>query len=226
MNNLLIGTDELGVLRDRGRRAGRPAHRRGHERRAHPHDQHPQHADRGARAGVPAAGAAAPPAAGQRRCRCPRRRRGHRARHRGARAGRAVAHHRAAAFRSRGALDGGEPGAVGENWLLPGGDEAGRSACRTSAPSHWRPATSSGCSRPAVAAGASSRRVRPTRPDRLPGLRHEARPATPQVAGRSSFTADGTAPTSAGKASRCAAPHVVGDSSRESTIATCHTLVP
>ncbi len=42
-------------------------------------------------------------------------------------------------------LAGGEPGAVGENWLLPGGDESVPSGCPTSARSSSRPATSSGC---------------------------------------------------------------------------------
>ncbi len=58
----------LGLLRD-GRPAGRAAGptAAGHERRPHRHDQHPQHADRGAGADVPAAGAALPPAPGERR---------------------------------------------------------------------------------------------------------------------------------------------------------------
>ena len=38
-------------------------------------------------------------------------------------------------------LEGGEPGAVGENWLLPGGDESRAGGCRTSARSSWPPAT-------------------------------------------------------------------------------------
>ena len=43
-------------------------------------------------------------------------------------------------------LAGGGPGAVGENWLLPGGDEAPRRArCPTSARCTCAPATCCGC---------------------------------------------------------------------------------
>ena len=67
---------------------------------------------------VPVAGAPAPATAGLRRCRLRARRRGDRARPSGARGRDGVADHGATR------LAGGEPGAVGENRLLPGGDEA------------------------------------------------------------------------------------------------------
>ena len=50
----------------------------------------------------------------------------HRAGHPGARAGHPVADHRAAGQRARGVWPAAAPGAVGENWLWPGGDEARR----------------------------------------------------------------------------------------------------
>ena len=67
MNNVLIGGDGLGVLRDDRRRPGRPARPGRHERRPHRDDQHQEHADRGAGARLPDAGAALPAARGQRR---------------------------------------------------------------------------------------------------------------------------------------------------------------
>ena len=124
----------LGLLRDRGRGTGgsTATHRRswrscrcGNVRCAHRHDQHPEHPDRGAGAGripmrvlrVPAAaGAAAAPA-----------------RRRAARASSAISQVLEDATVSLiterrvsqpWGLAGGEPGAVGENWLLPGGDES------------------------------------------------------------------------------------------------------
>ena len=59
MNNVLVGGDGWVYYETVGRRAGRPAGPCRHERRAHRDDEHAQHADRGARAGVPAAGACA-----------------------------------------------------------------------------------------------------------------------------------------------------------------------
>ena len=71
---------------------------------------------------LPVAGAALRIAAGERRRGRARGRRWHRARARGAGTDHRLAHHRATGQPSWG-LGGGEPGAVGENWLLPGGDE-------------------------------------------------------------------------------------------------------
>ena len=76
----------LGVLRDGGgRRRAASRARSGHERRPHRHDQLPEHADRGAGAGLPDAGAPLPAAGGERRRGPLAGRRGHRARPRGAR---------------------------------------------------------------------------------------------------------------------------------------------
>ena len=50
MNNLTLGNDQLHVLRDRGRRPGSVRGRRRAQRGARRDVQHPQHADRGARA--------------------------------------------------------------------------------------------------------------------------------------------------------------------------------
>ncbi len=105
------GQRPVGLLRDPGRWAGRPARRSRHERGAHPHDQHPQHAHRGAGAVIPGAGATPAPAAGQRRCRAPSGRRGDRARPRGAGGGHLVVDHRAAHVAAMG--PGGRPAGGG-----------------------------------------------------------------------------------------------------------------
>ena len=65
-------------------------------------------------------------------------------------------------------LAGGGDGAVGENWLLPGGDESAPSACPTSARSSSPRATCSGCSPPAAAAGVWPLAELP-RPSQYPG---------------------------------------------------------
>ena len=128
MNNVLIGGDRLGVLRDRRRRAGRPAAVGAGMSGVHTAMTNTRNTpDRGARAGLPAAGAAPAAAAGERR---------RRARTPAATASSATSRcsrrPRCRSSPSAGAsppwgLDGGGPGAVGENWLLPGGDEAGPS---------------------------------------------------------------------------------------------------
>ena len=80
---------------------------------------------------------------GQRRRRAVAGRRGHRARPRGARGRHPVAHHRAARVSRPWGLAGGEPGAVGENWLLPGGDEAAAEPLPDKCTIRCGPATSS-----------------------------------------------------------------------------------
>ena len=67
MNNVMLGTDDVHVLRDARRRPGRVRGRRRPERRARRDVQHAQHAGRGARAGVPAARPRVRDAARQRR---------------------------------------------------------------------------------------------------------------------------------------------------------------
>ena len=59
MNNLTLGNDALLLLRDARRRAGRVRGRGRPERRARGDEQHAEHADRGARARIPAARARA-----------------------------------------------------------------------------------------------------------------------------------------------------------------------
>ena len=72
---------------------------------------------------LPAAGAALPPARGQRRRRPVPGGDGHRARPPGARGLHRSASSPNAGSASRPGLAGGGPGAVGENWVLPGGFE-------------------------------------------------------------------------------------------------------
>ena len=84
----------LGLLRDGGRRSGRPPARPGHEWRSHGDDQHQEYADRGAGAHLPVAGAALPAAAGEWRCWSGAGGRGHRAGPAGAGGLHGVAHHR------------------------------------------------------------------------------------------------------------------------------------
>ena len=90
------GRGRLGVLRDRGRRPGRPTGPGRDVRRAHGHDQYQEHAGGGVRAGLPAASAAAATVERQRRGRRSSGRRRRRTGHRAARAGHAVVDHRAA----------------------------------------------------------------------------------------------------------------------------------
>ena len=66
MNNLLIGGDGLGLLRDDRRRPGRPPGPGRDERRPHRHDQYAKYAHGGPGTGFPAEGPALPPAAGER----------------------------------------------------------------------------------------------------------------------------------------------------------------
>ena len=127
MNNVLVGNDRLGVLRDDGRRAGRSAAgrgRSGHERRPHRHDQHPQHAHRGAgavlsRCGCDASGCGGAVAA-------PGCHPGGDGIERDLEVLEAATLSLITERRTSPpwGLDGGQPGAVGENWLLPGGDES------------------------------------------------------------------------------------------------------
>ena len=107
----------LHLLRDARRRPGRVRRRRRPERRARGDVEHPQHADRGARAGVPAAGGRVRAAARLGRRRPPARRRRRGARARGAGRDALLADHRAPPARRRPGADGGEPGAPGRNLL-------------------------------------------------------------------------------------------------------------
>ena len=95
MNNLTLGNDALHLLRDARRRPGRLRRRRRAERRPRGDVEHAQHADRGARARVPAAGGRVLAAARLRRGRAPPRRRRRGARARGARRDALLADHRA-----------------------------------------------------------------------------------------------------------------------------------
>ena len=175
MNNVLLGGDGWVYYETDRRWAGRASVGRRHERRAHRDDEHARHAGRGARAR-----AAAP--------RAPLRRS----------AGGAVAPARtraatASSARSRCSrtspcrsspsggvsapwgLAGGAPGATGENWLLPGGDEsAAPSACPTSAPCSSRrrraPRPHAGRRRLRASATRASSRVS------RPGARSRSRP--------------------------------------------------
>ena len=124
------GRRRLGLLRDDRRRTGRsatPSDRRRpgprHERRPHAMTNTKNTPIGGVRAVVPDAGRALPAATGERWRRRRSGWRGHRARPADARGRHGVADHRTAGEPPWG-LAGGEPGAVGENWLLPGGDEA------------------------------------------------------------------------------------------------------
>ena len=123
MNNVLIGGDGLGVLRDGRRRSGRPPRPGGHERRPHGHDQHAgtrrsRRWSGRSRCGCCATGCGGGAAA--------------RARRRAARASSGTSQvledctvsliTERRVSRPWG-LAGGEPGAPGENWLLPDGDE-------------------------------------------------------------------------------------------------------
>ena len=93
MNNLVIGGEGY-LLRDDRRRAGRVTGRRRRLGRARGHDEHAEHADRGARAGVPDARRALRTGRRVRRRRPSPRGRRHRARDPRAGAGDGVAAHR------------------------------------------------------------------------------------------------------------------------------------
>ncbi len=127
MNNVLVGGDGLGVLRDHrpAARAAARVHAAGHERRAHRHDQHLNTPIEALERAFPMRVLALRPAAGERR------------RRRSRPAGTGIERDllmledvtvslitERRVSRPWG-LAGGAPGAVGENWLLPGGDEAG-----------------------------------------------------------------------------------------------------
>ena len=102
MNNFTLGNERLHLLRDARRRPGRLRRRRRPERRARGHVQHAEHADRGAGAGVPAAGGGVLGAARLGRRRPPPRRRGRGARAGGAGADALLADHRAPPPRAAG----------------------------------------------------------------------------------------------------------------------------
>ena len=95
MNNLTLGNDDFTYYETARRRPGRVPGRRRPERRARGHVQHAQHPDRGARAGVPAAGRGVLAAARLRRRRPHARRRRRGARARGAGRHALLADHRA-----------------------------------------------------------------------------------------------------------------------------------
>ena len=144
MNNVLVGNDRWVYYETlAGGQGGRPpgAGGAGHERRAHPHDQHPQHAHRGTGALLPAAGAPPAVAARERRCGAPPRRRGHRARPRGARGGHVVADHRTPDVTAVGPRRRPARGGGGELAAARRRRGAGRCAWPTSAPWSWPPAT-------------------------------------------------------------------------------------
>ncbi len=128
MNNVLLGGgdggDGVGVLRDGRWRPGGAAVGARHERRAHRDDEHARHPGRGARARVAGAGAPLRPAAGEWWRGHVHGRRGHLARAGGAGAGDGLAGDRAPHERALGARRRQPTARVGENWLLPAGDEA------------------------------------------------------------------------------------------------------
>ena len=159
----------LGVVRDDRRWPRRPATsprwpwpaRGRHERGAHGHDQHPQHPGRGVRAGIPGAGRALHPSPGQRRGRCGRWRRRHRAGPPGPRARDGLADHRAPSLGPVGPGGGSARAQWGRTGCSPVATRRRPSASPTSARSTWQPATSFACAPRAAAAGASWPSLRP-----------------------------------------------------------------
>ena len=158
MNNVLIGGEGWVYYETIAGGEGGQPHRAGMSRRPHRDDQQQEHADRGARASVPAAGPPLPAARGERRsgpaspaatassatsrCSSPARSASSPSAAPAARPG------WPAAATARRARTGSSPAA----------SSASPSASPTSAPSSSRTATSSGCSRRAVAAGGRRRR--------------------------------------------------------------------
>ena len=143
MNNLTLGqTMRLLLLRDARRRPGRVRGRGRPERRARGDEQHAEHADRGARARVPAAGASSTRCAAAPAARAPSRRRRRRARARSAARDDLLADRRAPPPRARAAPTAAAPARAGATCSTGG-------RCPARSPARCAPASGCASKRPA-----------------------------------------------------------------------------